>query len=93
MSNIRENETEKKVAELLTKFKDSKVRYNHYALFTKVIDSLANGADPYQIIDHLLGTIEGLTETLNEQLQKGSFPKIAMTLEEFEEFNKNFPNK
>jgi hypothetical protein len=48
------NQTYEKIKQLVEKFTNGKERYQVDALLHNIIDSLARGADPIEIIDQLI---------------------------------------
>jgi hypothetical protein len=63
---IKRNYSHVPLKELVLKFDKGEERYNRDPMFNQVVNYLAIGTDPLQIIDHLLKTSEEMLKQLKE---------------------------
>lgn len=75
--------------ELLSKFKNSEVRYNKSALFRMTIEKISRGADLYEIIDELINITDETQENFQNYTQRDTRPlEITVTKEQIESLKK-----
>jgi hypothetical protein len=63
-----------KLDEVIGKFNNGQHRYQNSAITNKVIQSLANGGDPYTLIDELCQIIDNHNEQFSDYVSRDTRP-------------------
>lgn len=67
---------------LYLRFKDGERRYYEDYIFRKVIDSLERGANPLDVIDQLLDSLDKTNKAFGEYIKSGPSPQYIVADEE-----------
>ena len=67
-----------KTNECIARFKNGKEKYQKSALFNMIIQQLARGVDPYEVIEQLIQTTEDTQKAFEQYMYRDTRPTVML---------------